>query len=169
VHAVEKLRAAAVSAGVDPDRIIFAQRKPSSAAHLARHRLADLFVDTTGYNAHTTSNDALWAGLPVLTCAGQSFPSRVAASLLQAVGLPELVTETLDAYEALALKLAHDPALLRSIRDRLERNRLTRPLFDGDRFRSHIEAAYLTMWDIWQRGERPRSFSVDLIEQTSIA
>src|SRR5262249_2285610 len=74
VHASEKLRAAAVSAGVDPKRIIFAQRKPSSAAHLARHRLADLFMDTTGYNAHTTSNDALWAGLPVLTCAGSSFP-----------------------------------------------------------------------------------------------
>jgi predicted O-linked N-acetylglucosamine transferase (SPINDLY family) len=158
--AAERLRTAAASAGVDPIRIVFAQRKPSASDHLGRHRLADLFVDTTGYNAHTTSNDALWAGLPVLTCAGVSFPSRVAASLLCAVGLPELVTTSLEDYEALALKLARDPALLGSFRGKLEKNRLTHPLFDSNRFRGHIEAAYATMWDIQQRGEQPRSFDV---------
>ena len=166
-HAKERLRSAAAGAGVDPARIIFAARKPSTADHLARHRLADLFVDTTGYNAHTTSNDALWAGLPVLTCAGALFPGRVAASLLCAIGLPELVTTSLEEYEALALRLARDPALLQSVRSRLENNRLTHPLFDSDRFRSHIEAAYLSMWDIWQRGEQPRSFTVEPIERAS--
>jgi protein O-GlcNAc transferase len=144
-------------------------RKPSAADHLARQRLADLFVDTTGYNAHTTSNDALWAGVPVLTCAGALFPGRVAASLLCAIGLPELVTTSLEEYEALALRLARDPALLQSVRRKLENNRLTHPLFDSDRFRSHIEAAYLSMWDIRQRGEQPRSFTVEPIERASTA
>jgi protein O-GlcNAc transferase len=168
-HAKERLRAAAAGAGVDPARIIYAARKPSAADHLARQRLADLFVDTTGYNAHTTSNDALWAGVPVLTCAGALFPGRVAASLLCAIGLPELVTTSPEEYEALALRLARDSALLQSIRRKLENNRLTHPLFDSDRFRSHIEAAYLSMWDIWQRGEQPRSFTVEPIERVSIA
>lgn len=162
-RATENLRAAAAAAGVDPARIVFAPRAPAMADHLARQRLADLFVDTTDYNAHTTSSDALWAGLPVLTCAGATFPGRVAASLLHAVGLPELVTTSLDGYEALALKLARDPALLQSIRRKLDANRLTQPLFDTDRFRRHIEAAYATMLDISQRGEKPRSFSVDPI------
>jgi protein O-GlcNAc transferase len=162
-RATDNLRAAATAAGVDPGRIVFAPRVPSMADHLARQRLADLFVDTIDYNAHTTSSDALWAGLPVLTCAGNAFPGRVAASLLHAIGLPELVTKSLDDYEALALKLARDPALLQSIRSKLEANRLTHPLFDTDRFRRHLEAAYATMLEIAQRGEQPRSFSVDPI------
>lgn len=162
--AADNLRTAAVAAGVDAARIVFAPRLPSMADHLARQRLADLFVDTTDYNAYTTASDALWAGLPVLTCAGTMFPGRVAASLLHAIGLPELVTTSIGDYEALALKLARDPALLQSIRNKLEANRLTRPLFDTDRFRRHIEAAYATMLDISQRGEQPRSFSVDPIE-----
>jgi predicted O-linked N-acetylglucosamine transferase (SPINDLY family) len=137
---------------------------PLLADHLARHRLADLFVDTCPYNAHTTAaSDALWAGLPVLTCQGESFAGRVAASQLHAVGLPELVTSDVGSYEMLALKLARDPALLQSIRQKLARNRLTCPLFDTERFRRHIEAAYTTMWETHQRGESPRSFRVEPI------
>jgi predicted O-linked N-acetylglucosamine transferase (SPINDLY family) len=161
--ATEKLRAAAVAAGVDPDRIVFAPRVAAMADHLARLRLADLFVDTTDYNAHTTASDALWAGLPVVTCAGATFPGRVAASLLHGIGLAELVTTSVADYETLALKLAQDSALLQSIRQKLQANRLTQPLFDTDRFRRHIEAAYATMLDVWQRGEKPRAFSVDPI------
>lgn len=163
-HAADRLRTAAAAAGVDPARIVFAPRVASMADHLARQRLADLFVDTADYNAHTTASDALWAGLPVLTCAGAAFPGRVAASLLHAIGLSELMTTSIDDYEALALALARDPARLQSIRRQLETNRLTRPLFDTDRFRRHIEAAYATMLDISQQGEPPRSFSVDPID-----
>jgi predicted O-linked N-acetylglucosamine transferase (SPINDLY family) len=119
-----------------------------------------LFLDTLPYNAHTTASDALWAGLPVLTCRGRAFAGRVAASLLTAVGLSELVTQSLDEYESLALRLATDPPLLRGFRQRLERNRLEFPLFDTDRFCRHIETAYATMWEVWQRGEKPRSFGV---------
>ena len=107
------------------------------------------------------ASDALWAGLPVLTREGTAFAGRVAASLLYAVGLPELVTHNIEGYEALALRLARDPALLQGYRHRLATNRLTHPLFDIDRFRRHIEAAYLQMWEIWQRGEQPRSFVVE--------
>jgi predicted O-linked N-acetylglucosamine transferase (SPINDLY family) len=146
--------------GIDPARLVFADRLPV-ADHLARHRLADLFLDTLPYNAHTTASDALWAGLPVLTCQGTAFAARVASSLLNAVGLPELVTQNLADYEALALRLATDAAMLRDLRERLARNRLTHPLFDAKRFCRHMEAAYATMWEIWQRGEPPRSFSVD--------
>jgi protein O-GlcNAc transferase len=120
-----------------------------------------LFLDTIPYNAHTTASDALWAGLPLITCAGRTFAGRVAASLLHAVGMPELVTNSLEDYEALALKLATDPPLLASLRRKLADNRVSYPLFDTDRFRRHIEAAYTTMWDIAQRRERPRSFAVD--------
>lgn len=162
--ATGNLRAAAAAAGIDPARIVFAPRVAAMADHLARQRLADLFVDTTGYNAHTSASDALWAGLPMVTCAGTEFPSRLAASLLHAVGLPELVTSSIDEYEALALKLALDPTLLQSIRRKLDANRLTHPLFDTGRFRRHIEAAYTTMLDIAQRGEAPRSFSVHPVE-----
>jgi predicted O-linked N-acetylglucosamine transferase (SPINDLY family) len=98
----------------------------------------------------------------LVTCRGESFPGRVGASLLNAIGLPELVASSLDEYEALILKLAMDPSFLQSIRRKLEQNRLSYPLFDTDRFRRHIEAAYLTAWDIWQRGESPRSFRVGL-------
>jgi predicted O-linked N-acetylglucosamine transferase (SPINDLY family) len=154
------LRKEAAARGVEPARLVFA-RPILIDEHLARHRLADLFLDTLPYNAHATASHALWSGLPVLTCCGQSFAGRVAASLLNAVGLPELVTHSLDEYEALALRLATDGSLLRGFRERLEQNRLTFPLFDTDRFCRHIEAAYTTMWERWQRGESPRSFSVE--------
>jgi protein O-GlcNAc transferase len=157
--ACDRLRSEAAQRGIDPARIVFAERKPL-AEHLARHRLADLFLDTLPYNAHTTASDALWAGLLVLTCCGRSFAGRVATSLLYAVGLPELVTANLEEYEALAVRLATDPSLLAGFKQRLERNRLKCPLFDTNRFRRHIEVAYKRMWEIWQRGESPRSFSV---------
>jgi predicted O-linked N-acetylglucosamine transferase (SPINDLY family) len=130
--------------------------------HLARHRLPT--SSSTHSGAHTPS-DALWAGLPVLTCQGQTFAARVASSLLYAVGLPELVTQSLVDYEALALSLARDPARLGDLRQRLARNRDTHPLFDTDRFRRHIEAAYVRMWESWQRGEAPRPQSNAIVSQ----
>jgi protein O-GlcNAc transferase len=159
-EAKRHLQQAAQAAGVDAARLVFAARV-APAEHLARHRLADLFLDTLPYNAHTTASDALWAGLPVLTCAGNTFAGRVAGSLLRAVGLPELVTRSLHEYETLALQLARDPSRLADIRGRLERNRSTTPLFDLERFRRHLEAAYLAMWETSQRGEPPRGFSVE--------
>ena len=157
--ASRNLRVEAEAKDVRADRLIFAARM-QPPDHLARHRLADLFLDTLPCNAHTTASDALWAGLPLLTCRGHAFPGRVAASLLRAVGLPELITETLADYEALALRLATTPALLADIRSRLALNRTTHPLFDIDRYRRHIESAYLTMYERYQRGESPQSFSV---------
>jgi predicted O-linked N-acetylglucosamine transferase (SPINDLY family) len=158
--ACANLRRAAAEQGVDPHRLVFAPRLPEPE-HLARQRLADLFLDTLPYNAHTTASDALWVGLPVLTCRSASFPGRVGTSLLQAIGLPELVTESLAEYEAAALRLATDPALLQALREKLSRNRLSFPLFDTDRFRRDIEAAYTRMWEIAKRGEPPRAFAVE--------
>jgi protein O-GlcNAc transferase len=158
--AEQNLRREAAARGIDADRLIFAPRVRLED-HLARHRLADLCLDTLPYNAHTTASDALWTGVPLVTCRGQSFAGRVAASLLHAAGLPELVTENLEDYEALALRLAADPSLLRALREKLQQNRLACPLFDTDRSRRHIEAAYVTMWEIWQRGESPRNITVE--------
>jgi predicted O-linked N-acetylglucosamine transferase (SPINDLY family) len=154
------LRKEARARGIDAARLVFAERVKLEQ-HLARHRLADLFLDTLPYNAHTTASDALWSGLPLVTCYGESFPGRVAASLVRAVGLPELVTRSLEEYETLALRLATDTSLLRRFRERLEQNRLVYPLFDTDRYRRHIETAYAKMWELWQCGEQPRSFNVE--------
>jgi predicted O-linked N-acetylglucosamine transferase (SPINDLY family) len=153
------LRREAEARGVSPGRLIFAP-KMKLADHLARHRLAGLFLDTLPYNAHTTASDALWAGLPVVSCKGNTFAGRVAGSLLQAVGLPELVTDNLADYEALASRLASSPAELAEIRARLAANRTTTPLFDANRFRVHIESAYVAMWERCQRGEAPAGFAV---------
>jgi protein O-GlcNAc transferase len=149
----------ATARGVAPERIVFAPRRPV-AEHLARHRLADLFLDTLPYNAHVTTCDALWAGLPVLTCAGHTFAGRVAGSLLHAIGLDELVTPTLDEYEALARRLACEPQLLAQLRARLLQNRQTHALFDTARFTRNIEAAYQQMWETWKAGRPPAAFSV---------
>ena len=138
------LRAQAQARGIHPERLLFAP-KLASDQHLARHQLADLFLDTVPYNAHTTCSDALWAGVPVVTCYGKAFHGRVAASLLKAIDLPELVTTRLEDYEALALELAQNPVLLKATRMKLARNRLTTPLYDSDRFRQNIEAAYEAM------------------------
>jgi predicted O-linked N-acetylglucosamine transferase (SPINDLY family) len=157
--AERNLREAAQARGIEPDRLVFAERTPP-AEHLARHRLADLFVDTLPYNAHTTACDALWAGLPVITRMGHTFAARVAASILRAVGLPELITQTAADYEALALRLARAPDELATVKAKLGRHRLSHPLFDTDRFRRHIETAYVTMWEKQQRGESPAGFAV---------
>jgi len=157
----------AAARGVEGERLVFAQHAPRIEDHLARHRLADLFLDTMPYNAHATAADALWAGLPVLTCAGNAFASRVGASLLHAVGLPELVTQNLADYEALALRLASDAALLAGIRQKLARNRRSEPLFNTSRLRRHLEAAYTTMWNRYQNGERPRAFAVPTLEPSA--
>jgi predicted O-linked N-acetylglucosamine transferase (SPINDLY family) len=154
------LRREAQARGVDPERVIFAPRLESQAEHLARYRLAGLFLDTLPYNAHTTASDALCAGLPVLTCVGRSLAARVAGSLLHAVGLPELITDTLADYERLALRLATRPEELAALRAKLARNLPAAPLFDAERTTRRIEAAYLGMWDIYRRGEPPRSFAV---------
>jgi predicted O-linked N-acetylglucosamine transferase (SPINDLY family) len=153
------LRAEAAKRGLDPQRLVFAPIV-GYPDHLARSPLADLFLDSLPFNAGTTASDTLWAGVPVLTCAGDAFASRMGASLLNAVGLPELVTHSLEEYEALALKLATTPALLQGFRGRLSASRGTCPLFDTDRFRRHIEAAYVTMWQCHRRGEPPKSFAV---------
>jgi protein O-GlcNAc transferase len=145
--------------GIHAERLVFATRMPLPD-HLARHRLADLFLDTLPCNAHTTASDALWAGLPLLTCTGHAFAGRVATSLLRAIGLPELITANLADYEALALELATTPAMLNDARAKLLRNKTTHPLFDIDRFRRHIESAYKSMYERHQRGESPESFSV---------
>jgi len=158
--AMANLRREAAARGVDPDRMIFAPRLQLNEDHLARQRLADLFLDTLYYNAHATAADALWGGLPVLTCSGASFASRVAGSLLQTVGLPELITRSVADYEALALTLARDPARLGALRQKLARNRDVCPLFDTDRFTRHLEAAYTTMWERTRHGEAHRSFAV---------
>jgi protein O-GlcNAc transferase len=150
--------------GVSRGRIVFAPRFAEMSDHLARQRQADLFLDTLPYNAHTTASDALWAGLPVLTCTGETFAGRVAASLLRAVGLPELVTMSLEDYEALALKLAHDLSFLQAIKAKLVRNRNIYPLFDTARFTRHLEAAYATMWERYQRREEPQAFAVAPID-----
>jgi protein O-GlcNAc transferase len=159
VSASLNLRREATVRGVAPERLVFAPRLPQSE-HVARQRLADLFLDTLPCNAHTTASDALWAGLPVLTCVGNTFPGRVGASLLYAIGLPELVTTSLAEYEALALALASDPDRLATIREKLMRNRLTEPLFDTVRYTRDLEAAYETMWERTQRGERAESFAI---------
>jgi predicted O-linked N-acetylglucosamine transferase (SPINDLY family) len=147
--AVINLRKEAQTKGIDPNRLVFAKRM-KLPEHLARLRAADLFIDTLPYNAHTTASDALWAGLPVLTCMGESFASRVAASLLNAIELPELITTTQEQYEATAIELATNPEKLKAIKDKLEKNRLTTALFDTPRFTKHIEAAYTQMYERYQ-------------------
>jgi predicted O-linked N-acetylglucosamine transferase (SPINDLY family) len=157
--AIENLRREAGARDVAPDRLLAAGRCPLPE-HLARYRLADLFLDTLPYTAHSTAVDGLWAGLPVLTCAGRSYAARSATSLLFAIGLPELVTSSLEEYEALALKLARDPDFLGGLRNRLIGNRSTTPLFDTKRLCRHLEHAYQEMHARWQRGEPPHSFAV---------
>ena len=145
--AVRNLRREAETRGVNASRLIFAPFVASADEHLARLKLADLFLDTLPYNAHSTASDALWAGLPVLTTPGETFAGRVASSLLIAVGLPELIAESLSAYEQLALRLAADPAALREIREKLARNRTTSAAFDTAGFTRNLEAAFLSIYE----------------------
>jgi protein O-GlcNAc transferase len=154
------LRTEAERRGVDPDRLVLAP-VVASADHLERHRHADLFLDTLPCNAHTTASDALWAGLPVLTCSGATFAGRVASSLLTAAGLTELITPSLEDYERAALALARDPQRLIALRRKLQDNRQTCPPFDLPKLTGNIEAAYARMWQTWLSGERPAAFSIE--------
>jgi protein O-GlcNAc transferase len=151
----QNLKREAQARGVAPERLLFAPYARTGAEHLARLALADFMLDTLPYNGHATACDALWAGLPIVTCRGSSFPGRVAASALMALGLPELVTDSLEAYEALALKLARDKAALSAVKAKLAKNRLTHPLFDTAGITRDLEAAYSEMWQRRQRNEAP--------------
>jgi predicted O-linked N-acetylglucosamine transferase (SPINDLY family) len=153
------IRREAEKAGIAAERIVFAPMA-DWPDHLARMAQADLFLDTAPYNSHTTASDALWVGLPLVTCRGTTFPGRVAESLLKAAGVPELVAEDMPGYEKLAVDLAQDPFLLSALRQKLKANRRTTPLFNTARFARHIETAYRTMREISQAGQPPRSFAV---------
>lgn len=155
----DNLRNAAAARGIAPDRLIFAP-PVDHAQHLARHRHADVFLDTFNCNAHTTASDALWAGLPVITKAGRQFAARVAASLLMAVGLPELIAHTEADYAALALTLATDPDRLAAIKARLAANRQTHPLFDTARYTRLFEAGLDHAYEIHLAGECPRDIRI---------
>ncbi len=157
--AIANLQRHATARGVDPARLIFAPKLPT-AEHLARYPLADLFLDNLPVNAHTTASEALWSGLPVVTCAGEVLVGRVAGSLLHACGLPELVTHSLEVYEALALRLATDRPALTALRDKLARDRLTAPLFDIERYARGLEAAFAHMLRLHRAGHPPEAFAV---------
>ena len=158
-EAMARLRGVAEAQGIDPARLVFGPSLPS-AQHLARHQLADLFLDTLPYNAHTTASDALWAGLPVLTQMGHAFAGRVAASLLKAVGLPEMITRDTAEYEALAIALGRDPAHATAVKAKLAAAIPTAPLFNTPRFTRHLEAAYRMMWQRHAAGLAPEGFAV---------
>jgi predicted O-linked N-acetylglucosamine transferase (SPINDLY family) len=158
--ATANLRTEATRCQIEPSRLVFAKRLPL-AEHLARHRAADLFVDTYPYNGHTTTSDALWAGLPVLTIMGESFASRVAASLLTAAGLPGLVTTTQASYEAKAIELATRTDRLQAIKHTLAGNRLTTSLFDSERYTRNLESAYVRIQERHRAGLRPEHISLD--------
>jgi predicted O-linked N-acetylglucosamine transferase (SPINDLY family) len=153
--AKENLRQEATKHGIDPSRLVFASYVDELADHLARHRLADLFLDTFNHNAHTTANDALWAGLPIITKLGAGFASRVTSSLLKAANLPELITHSSEEYEELALELARNSAKLSALRSKLEANLVNTPLFDSEGFSRDLESAYELVYDRYLRGDQP--------------
>jgi len=159
-NATKNLKKEAMKFGINEDRLVFATHMPVEE-HLNRIKQADLFIDTLPYNAHTTTSDALRMGLPVLTCMGNSFASRVAASLLNAVNLPELITTTQEQYESLAIELATHPEQLKIIKDKLANNLSTAPLYDTPLFTRHLESAYLTMYDRYQQGLEPDHIYVE--------
>jgi predicted O-linked N-acetylglucosamine transferase (SPINDLY family) len=161
--AADNLKLEAEKRGVSQNRLIFG-KKITRSQYMARFRSADLFLDTLPYNAGATASDALWAGLPVLTCMGEAFASRYAASLLFAIGLPELVTQTQDEFESLAIELATNSIKLKEIKDKLESNRLTTPLFDTLRFTKNMEAAYIKMYEQYLGGVLPDHIYIEEIE-----
>lgn len=158
-HAIHNLRREAVARGITSDRLVFAPFVANDD-HIARHKLADLFLDTLPCNAHATASDALWAGLPILTCLGNTFAGRVGASLLRAVGLPEMVTESLPQYETLALSLARDQRQLAAIKAKLARNLLSESLFDTARFTRDLEAAFEVIWRRHQADLAPETIAL---------
>ena len=155
------LKKEAKKRGLDSNRLIFAQKVPQSQ-HLARHRLADLFLDTFKCNAHTTASDALWAGLPLITKMGKGFPSRVAGSLLNAIGLPELITQTVEDYEKLALSLANDTNHLNLLKQKINKNRLLEPLFNTELFTIHLESAYRQAYRNYFDGKPPETININV-------
>jgi predicted O-linked N-acetylglucosamine transferase (SPINDLY family) len=157
----KNLKQQAIKFGIDEERLIFAKKLPH-AENLKRIQTAGLFLDTFPYNAHTTASDALRMGLPVLTCMGQSFASRVAASLLKAVNLSELITVTQDKYETLAIDLATHPEKLKTIKEKLANNLPTSPLYDSKLFTGHLEAAYLTMHNRCRKKLNPDDIEIEL-------
>jgi len=159
--AIQNLKQEAVKLGIDENRLIFASRLELKDDHLKRIQFADLFLDTLPFNAHTTSSDALRVGLPVLTRIGESFTSRVAASLLNAVNLPELITTSQEEYETLAIELATNPKKYRAIKDKLINNLPEAPLYDTPLFKSHIESAYKTMYKRYHEGLEPDNIYVE--------
>jgi predicted O-linked N-acetylglucosamine transferase (SPINDLY family) len=154
------LRREATARGIAPERLLFAPYVTDKMQHLERYALVDLFLDTLPYNAHATATDALRAGVPVLTCRGTTFAGRVAASLLSALDMPELITSSLEEYESLALRLASSPAGLAAVRAKLAEHGRTRPLFDAELYRRHLESAFQAMWERHQRGQPPATFDV---------
>ena len=159
--AIQNLKKEAQKLGIDPNRLIFASRLDAKEDHLNRIQSADLFLDTLPFNAHTTTSDALRVGLPVLTRIGESFTSRVAASLLNAVNLPELITSSQEEYEALAIELATNADKLKTIKDKLAQNLPTAPLYDTALFTQHIESAYKTMYERHHQGLKPEHIYVE--------
>src|SRR5262249_20242876 len=159
--AIANLRKQAAVRDVDPLRLVFAGRTESLEEHLARYRAADLFLDTLPYNAHATASDALWAGLPVLTLAGEAFPARVGASLVNSLGLGELVKTTDAAYIAAAIELAAQPDKLAIVKQKLSLNQASGQLFDMSSYVKHIEAAYRAMYDRYLSGAEPEHIQVD--------
>ena len=158
--AKENLLSEASKRGVSAERLVFAERTTTLADHLARHKLADLFLDTSPYNAHTTASDALWAGVPVLTCQARTFSGRVASSLLTALGLTELIVDTLEEYESLALQLAENPDKIGSIKKKLRENVQGFPLFNTPRYLLQLEAAYTKMWQQPLKSEDRHGFDI---------
>jgi predicted O-linked N-acetylglucosamine transferase (SPINDLY family) len=156
----ENVRREAAARGIAPERIVFAP-VVSYEAHFSRLALADVFVDTWPYNAHTTAADALWAGVPVLTLPGESFASRVAASVLAAVGLEGLAMGSIDDYESALVTMARDPEVLAGLRAHLVDNRLALPLFDSPAYTRRFEALLATLWQRWCRGEVPAHLEAD--------
>ena len=157
---VKNLQKEANKRGIDSERLIFAKYTKLLADHLARHKAADLFVDTFPYTAHSGCSDALWAGLPVLTCVGESFASRVSASLLNAIGLSELAMHTHKEYEDMAIELANNPIRLKEIKNKLAKNKLEKPLFNTKLFTKHIESAYTEMHKKYIKNKKPNHIEI---------
>ena len=158
-RAAENLKLEASHRGINPERLVFAPRLRNED-HLARHLLADLFIDTYPCNAHTTASDALWAGLPLVTCAGETFPSRVAASLLNAMSMPDCVTYDLVSYEQKIVALLEYPQKLMELRNHVDVERTRSPLFDTKSIAKHLEMAYALMMERYEAGLKPEGFDV---------
>jgi predicted O-linked N-acetylglucosamine transferase (SPINDLY family) len=144
--------------------LVFANKLESMAEHLARHRLADVFLDTLPFNAQTTAVDALWAGLPVLTCLGESSFGRIAGSVVMALGMPELVAASLEDYEAQAVRIGLDSGYAKGLKEKLERNKVEAPLFDTTRLTRHMERAYEWMHERVCQGQVAQAFEVQADE-----